>query len=167
LLPLVAGDAVHRRLEPQVFASGQKRIERGLLQRGTDRFSHLRPLLDDVEAGNARCSGSGRQQRGQHVHGRRLPRTVRTEEAVDLAGLDAQVDAVDGARSLLELADEAVRLDAVVERRTHPRQAIDRAARLSSGLELATKNSSDRGERDARLVEIWLTRRQALQPETG
>jgi hypothetical protein len=44
----------------------------------------------------------------------RLAGAVRAEEAVDLAGLDRQLDAVDRARSLLELLDEALDLDAVV-----------------------------------------------------
>ena len=45
----------------------------------------------------------GREQRRQHVHGRRLPGAVRAEEAVDLAGRDREVDPVDGPRALLEL----------------------------------------------------------------
>jgi hypothetical protein len=44
------------------------------------------------------------------VHGRRLAGAVRAEEAVDLARRDLEVDAVDRARALLELADEALDL---------------------------------------------------------
>ena len=51
-----------------------------------------------------------------------LPGAVRPEEAVDLAGLDAQVDAVDRARALLELPDEALRLDGGVGHAPHTTQ---------------------------------------------
>ncbi len=54
-------------------------------------------------------AGRGLQQPGNHSHRRRLAGAVRTEEAVDLAGLDAEADAIDG----LELA---VGLDEVLYR---------------------------------------------------
>ena len=68
--------------------------------------AHLRPLLDDVEAGDARRAGGRRQQRRQHVHRRRLAGAVRAEEAVDLAGLDAR-SIPSTARHVLEGADES------------------------------------------------------------
>src|SRR5439155_15747874 len=120
-LPLLAGDPVHGRLQPEMLAAGQEWIESRLLQRRADCLADLRPFLDDVVACDSRSSGSRRQQRGEHVHGRRLAGAVRTEEAVDLARLDAQIDAVDRARALPELTDEAVRFDAVVARGIHPR----------------------------------------------
>ena len=43
------------------------------------------PSLDDVEPGDGRRARGRRQQRRQHVDGRRLPGAVRAEEAVDLA----------------------------------------------------------------------------------
>jgi hypothetical protein len=43
----------------------------------------------------------------------RFAGTVGTEEAVDLAGADFQIDAVDGTHSALEFADEAADLDSV------------------------------------------------------
>ena len=64
--------------------------------------------------------GRRRQQRRQHQHRRRLAGAVRPEEAVDLARLDAEVDPVDRARALLELADEALDDDAVVAALTLP-----------------------------------------------
>ena len=108
---LLARQRLQARLQPQVLAAGEQRIERGLLQRGADRLAHLRPLLHDVEAADARDAGGRRQQRRQHQHGRRLAGAVRAEEAVDLARRDGEVDAVDRARALLELPDEALRLD--------------------------------------------------------
>ena len=76
--------------------------------------AHLGPLLDDVEAADARRAGGRRQQRRQHQHGRRLAGAVRAEEAVDLAVLDGELDPVDGPRPLLELPDEPVDLDCVL-----------------------------------------------------
>ena len=52
-LALLARHAVERRLQTQVLAARQQRVERGLLERGADRRAHLRALLDDVEAGHA------------------------------------------------------------------------------------------------------------------
>src|SRR5712691_9220968 len=103
-----------------MLAARQERVERGLLQRGADRFADLRPVLDDVVAGNPRSSCRRRQERGQHVDGGRLSRAVRAKEPVDLTGIDLKVDAVDRTRTLLELADEPVRLDAVVAGVLHP-----------------------------------------------
>ena len=74
---LGARDPLQRGLQAQVLAAGQERVERRLLQRRADVHPHLRPLLDDVEAGHARAAGGRRQQRRQHVHGRRLARAVR------------------------------------------------------------------------------------------
>ena len=116
---LMARYAVQRGLEAQVVAAGEQRIERRLLQRGADRRSHLRPLLDDVEAGDPRRACRRWQQRRQHVDGRRLPGTVRAEKPVDLAGRDGQVDPVDRAH-VLELPDEPLRLDAVPLRHPSP-----------------------------------------------
>ena len=66
----VARERLQRRLQPQVLAPGEERVERGLLEGGADRRAHLRPLADDVEAGHARRAIRGRQQRRQHVDGR-------------------------------------------------------------------------------------------------
>ena len=111
---LALGQAVQRGLEAQVLAAGQQRVERGLLEGGADRLAHVRALADDVVAAHARGARGGRQQRGEHEHGGRLAGAVRPEKSVDLAGLDAEVDAVHRADAALELADEAVDLDAVV-----------------------------------------------------
>jgi hypothetical protein len=111
---LVARDPVQGHLEAQVLAPGQERVERRLLERRPDRRAHLRPLLHDVEAGDARAPRRRREQRRQHVHGGRLAGAVRAEEAVDLAGRDRQVDPVDRADPALELANQPFRLDPVV-----------------------------------------------------
>ena len=111
LARLRPGHAVQSGLKLHVLAAGQERVERGLLERRPDRGAHLVALLDHVVAGHPRAPRRGRQQRGEHVDRRGLPGAVRPEEAVDLAGLHAQVDPVNRARPLLELANELLRFD--------------------------------------------------------
>ena len=103
--------AVEAALEPQMLAAREVRVERRLLQRRADRPAHPRTLMQDVVPGHPRGAGGRRQQRGEHQHSRRLARSVRPEEPVDLARLDLQLDPVDRARALLELAHEPLDLD--------------------------------------------------------
>jgi hypothetical protein len=103
---------VHRRLQPHVLAAGQQRVEGGLLQGGADRRPHLRAFGDDVEAPDPGAAGGGREEGGQHQHSRRLAGAVGAEEAVDLTLANLEVDAVDRAGPVLELADERFDLDA-------------------------------------------------------
>ena len=65
-------------------------------------------LAHDVEAGDGRAAGGRREQRGQHVDGRRLAGAVRPEEAVDLARLDRQGRSR-RRRDVLEPPDRALR----------------------------------------------------------
>jgi hypothetical protein len=51
------------------------------------------------------------QERHEHAHGRRLAGAVGTEEAVDLAGRDLEIDPVDGLQAALELALQPDDLD--------------------------------------------------------
>ena len=97
-----------------MLASGEQQVERGLLQRGPDRRTDLRPFVDHVEPGDAGGAGRRREERREHVHSRRLPRAVRPEEAVDLAGRDVEVDPVDSAGALLVLPYEALDLNAML-----------------------------------------------------
>ena len=108
------GEVVQRRLEPEVLAAGQEGIEGGLLEGGADRLAHLRAFTDDVEAGHGRAAARGRQQGREDVHGRRFARSVGPQKAVDLAGSDLEVDAVDRPDVALEDSDQALHLDAVV-----------------------------------------------------
>ena len=105
---------LQRGLEAQVLAPCQERVERRLLQSRADRGSHLRPLVHDVVAGYARGAFRGREERREHVHGRRLARTVGPEEPVDLPGRDGEVDPVDRARAFLEDPDQPLCLDRVL-----------------------------------------------------
>ena len=99
-------------LQSHVLAAAEQRVECRLLQRRPDRGAHPRPFADDVEARHPRRPRGRWQQRRQHQHGRRLARPVGPEEAVDLALLDSQVDSVDRARPVLELAHERIGFDA-------------------------------------------------------
>jgi hypothetical protein len=99
-------------LQSHVLVAGEERVEGGFLEGGADRRADLRAFADDVEAGDAGGAGGGGKQRGQHQDRGRLAGAVGAEEAVDLARLDPQVDAVDGARTFLELTDEADGFDA-------------------------------------------------------
>src|SRR3712207_2888673 len=97
-----------------VLPAREKRVEGRLLQRRPDGGPHLRPLPHYVVAGDACRAARRREQRRQHEDRRRLAGPVRSEKAVDLAGLDAQVDAVDRPRSLPELPDEPLDHDPAV-----------------------------------------------------
>jgi hypothetical protein len=119
-LAAVLADALQRRLQSKVVATGEQRVERRLLERDADHRAHLRAFLDDVVATDTCSSGRWRQQRRQDVDGGRLPGPVRAEEAVDLTRSDGDVDAVDGARALLVLPNEPFDLDPVGRRLHHP-----------------------------------------------
>ena len=70
LLSLPARERVQGRLQPQMLAAREQRVEGRLLQRRADRFPHARALRDDVEARDARAAGGGREKRRQDVDGR-------------------------------------------------------------------------------------------------
>ena len=111
---LGARDALQPALQAHVLAAGQHRIERDVLQRDADRGAHLGALRGDVEAGDGGAAGGRRQQRREDLHRRRLARAVGSEEAVDLARRDVQIDPVDGAHATLELAHEPLYVDATL-----------------------------------------------------
>ena len=93
-----------------MLAAGQQRVERRLLQRGADRLRDLAgPACTTSKPPTRARAGGRRQERRQHQHRRRLAGAVRAEEAVDLAGLDGEVDPVDRARALRETRGRASR----------------------------------------------------------
>jgi hypothetical protein len=95
-------DAVQRRLQLDQLGAGHQRVERRLLQRDADPAAHLRRFGCDVVAGDAGVAAGRAQQRHEHPHGRRLAGAVGSEEAVDLARGNLEVDAVDGLQPALE-----------------------------------------------------------------
>src|SRR5262249_19321913 len=140
---LLPRQSLQARLETQVLAPGEERIEGGFLEGRTDPLPYLRPVLRDVEAADACRAGRGWQQRCQHQDGSRLPGPIRAEEPVDLAGRDGEVDAVDGARTLLELADQALRLDrALVPHERQSTEKVEVGKYLSSKLLFARERNS-------------------------
>src|SRR5215218_732315 len=112
LLSLRPRQAVERGLQPQVVAACEERVEGGLLQRRPYRGTHLRPLLHDVVAGDARGAAGGRQERREHQYRRGLAGPVGAGEAVDLTRLYRKAYAVHGPWPLSELPDEVLYLDA-------------------------------------------------------
>jgi len=113
-LALALGHALQGGLQPHVLAGREQGVQRGVLEGDADRGADRRGARDDVVARDARGARRRRQQRREHEHGGGLAGAVRPEEAVDLARGDAKLDSVDRPRALLELADEALDLDAVV-----------------------------------------------------
>src|SRR5215207_2779608 len=105
LSPLRPWQAVQSGLEAQVIAAGEERVEGGFLERRPYGGAHLRPLLHDVVAGDARGAAGGWEERREHQDRRGLPGPVRAEEAVDLAGLNREAYAVHGPGSLPEVPD--------------------------------------------------------------
>ena len=71
-----------------MLAPGEQEVERRILKRDADQVADRGSLADDVVPADPRGARSGREQGGEHVHGRRLPGAVRAQKAVDLARAD-------------------------------------------------------------------------------
>ena len=129
LVAFAARERLQRCLQAKMLTSGQQRVERGLLEGGADRGTHVRALGDDVVARHSCHTRGGRQQRCQHVDGRRLAGAVRSEEAVDLPRSDREVDSVNGPRAVLEISYQPDCLDCVI---AHRRKSLSKCLRLSN-----------------------------------
>ena len=112
LVDRARGEPVQASLQPQQLDAGLPGIERGLLQGHADVQPDLARVGHHVVAGHHGPALGGGEQRAQHQHGGRLAGPVGTEEAVDLAGRDVQVDVVDG-HGLVEAAHQALGQDGV------------------------------------------------------
>jgi hypothetical protein len=123
LIDLVVGEPVQPALEAQQLVARLLGVERRLLERDADVQTHLAGVGGDVVTGDGCAARRGCQEGAEHPDGGGLPGAVGTEEAVDLALLDLEVDLVDR-REAVELADQLLRTDC----RTHVR------LRYSSGL---------------------------------
>jgi hypothetical protein len=93
--------ALRRRLvvvreQRQVPAAGEVRVEAGPLDEACHALECLRSLDQRVAAEEAGRPGGRPDQPEQHAQRGRLARAVRPEVAVDVSGLDYEVDAVDG-----------------------------------------------------------------------
>jgi hypothetical protein len=116
-------DRVQRRVDPaarvaavqrghhlEVLAAAQVRVEARRLDEARDAVEGAGTLDVRVAPEQAHAAGVGADEAEQHAHRRRLPGAVRAEVAVDVAGPDGQVDAVDREHVAIAL-DEAPRRD--------------------------------------------------------
>ncbi len=87
--------AVQPALQVQHLPPGLLAVDRGVLQGHPDPQPDVTGLGHHVEAGDRRRSRRRRDQRAEHLDRRGLAGAVRTEEPVDLAVADGEVDAGD------------------------------------------------------------------------
>ena len=88
-------DAVHARLVHQVTPGGGLIVGAAGLRHEADALPHLRGVAPQVRPGDRGVAAVRADQRGQHPEGGRLPGSVGTEEAEDLAALHGEVHAAD------------------------------------------------------------------------
>jgi hypothetical protein len=98
-------------LQLDELAARHERVQRRVLEGDADPAADLRGLRLDVEAGDAGAPAGRPQERHEHADGGGLAGAVGTEEAVDLAGRDLEIDAVDGLQAAFELALQPADLD--------------------------------------------------------
>jgi hypothetical protein len=96
--------------QEQVLAAREVLVDGRELSREADEPAHRVGLGRDVAAEYARRAGVRLEQRREDPDRGRLPGAVRPEDAVDGAGADGEVDAVDGAH-VAERLHEAGGLD--------------------------------------------------------
>ena len=104
-------------------------VERRVLEGGADAEAYLVGIVYDVEPEDASRPRGRYQQGGQHADDSRFACSVGTEEAIDLAGRDRQVDAPHGL-DVVEFAFEALGLD----HRIHPAQSTDSVGHRSNAV---------------------------------
>src|SRR5207342_3241705 len=108
--PQASVAAVVRREQLKVLASGQVRVElRGLDEPG-DAFERPPAHADRVATEEPGVARRRPDQAEEHPKRRRLAGPVRTQVAVDVTGVDREVDAVNRGEVAVPL-DEAARLD--------------------------------------------------------
>jgi hypothetical protein len=93
--------AVQVGVEAQVLLGGELLVEGLLLEDQADATTHLVALLHDVVAGHPGAAAGGVANGAQHLDRGGLPGAVGPQEAVGLAGLDAEIDALDGLDELI------------------------------------------------------------------
>ncbi|MPM96558.1 hypothetical protein SDC9_143722 [bioreactor metagenome] len=87
---------VESRVEVEVFQDGELRVEREFLRHVADFFFQFLSVGGQVKAKDEPLARGGREQAAEHADGRRFPRAVWAEEAVDLPLLNGHIYAVDG-----------------------------------------------------------------------
>jgi hypothetical protein len=114
LLGPLPGEVEQPALEHQELTAGLAHVEAGLLQGDPHAPACCVGVGCDIDARDPGRAGGDREQRGEHLDGGRLASAVRTQEAEDLAGLDAEIDPADGidhAAAAAVLLDQPDRLD--------------------------------------------------------
>jgi hypothetical protein len=91
----------------EVLASVEDLVERGRLPHQADHRADLSVLRADVEAGDVGLALIDAGQRGEGVDGRALAGAVRPQESMHRAGRDVEVEAVEGERVAVPLAQSA------------------------------------------------------------
>jgi hypothetical protein len=81
------------RVQRELLARGQLRIERRLLEHDADLPAHRGALAHDVAAEQRDLARARREQRREHAHRRRLARAVRAEQAEADPARHVEVDA--------------------------------------------------------------------------
>ena len=106
---------MERALHVEQLSAGHQRVDRRLLEGHPDRAADIVGLADHVVAGYERRAGGGAEEGGEDADQGGLAGAVGAEEAVDLSGVDLEVEVVDGADGA-ELTDEGRDFDGVGRR---------------------------------------------------
>ena len=110
---------MHPRHEGQVLGDGQVFVEGEFLGHVADLALDLFRLLADVVAEAGAGAAIGCQQTAEHADGGGLAAAVRTEEAVDLAAIDREVEVGDDLAALEALGQAPDFNDGNVGDRAH------------------------------------------------
>jgi len=92
-------------LQRQVFPAGGVAVDARALGHVADRAADRVRLADDVVARDLGAARIRLRQRREDLDGGRLPGSVRAKEAEDLAGADAETDAVERLNRSVPLPD--------------------------------------------------------------
>jgi hypothetical protein len=96
----------------KILGSGQVLVDRCVLPRETNASSHRVGLLDDVKSVDGGGAGSGKQNRREDPHHRRLARPIGTEQPKHLSLRHVKAHVVEGANlTLVETSFDIERLN--------------------------------------------------------
>ena len=83
-------DVIERAEQLEMFAAGEKPVDRPLLRHVPDQPAHGIGIAHDVAPENGRGPGRGGEQRDQRAQRGALPGPVRTEQAEDFTLVDLE-----------------------------------------------------------------------------
>ena len=96
VLDVVLGQMKKAGMKKEVLPHGEFAVERERLRHEADAPADRQVAGIDRPSAHLGLSLAGRQQSGQHLHGRGLAAAVGAEEAEDFSALDGEADAIDG-----------------------------------------------------------------------